>query len=306
MKFYYYSALVLVVTMLSIGGKGALVSQSYAIDIGRDDCSVFNRVPRNGYAVFGSAYPQNLFETAIQNHANYCCSLYSNKDISQESSTSVKREFLTYCEEHPRTDFAKSPWLYDHLVDVGFRYLDGIADLQYPNTLVDPQGQERTSRIQELGTNSKGAIPLVIRSEYLNYRGKKDFSTELMLSQSQSCEASLPRLREYDENWSTIPLAKKYLITCEIASCLANDEKNKLMAFCQDLTLERIEREDNFVQSIISEQWWASISNHFRDYALEYLTYDRMDNFLQKVVMMAKWLGFVDQKVPEITLMCSG
>ena len=55
-----------------------------------------------------------------------------------------------YCVENSTDDYIDSPWLYDHLVDVGFRYLDGVKDLQYDDTPTDIQGTQRREKITEI------------------------------------------------------------------------------------------------------------------------------------------------------------
>ena len=75
-----------------------------------------------------------------------------------------------YCLANPTDDFLDSPWLFDHLVDVGFRYLDGVKDLQYDNTPTDVKGTEWRKKITEIGSNSNGTIPLAIISEYQKFR----------------------------------------------------------------------------------------------------------------------------------------
>ena len=108
------------------------------------DCTSFTRVPHNSYQYFSSIYPQQLLEVAQNNLWNYCCK-YESKVIP--------REMMSYCTDHATKDYVKSPWLFDQLVDVGFRYLDGVQSLQYENAPLDAKGKERREKIEALGIN---------------------------------------------------------------------------------------------------------------------------------------------------------
>jgi hypothetical protein len=54
----------------------------------------------------------------------YCCK-YKKSYLIADQIKQCKNKFSDY--------YVDSPWLYDHLVDVGMRYLDGDVTLQYKN-----------------------------------------------------------------------------------------------------------------------------------------------------------------------------
>lgn len=82
-----------------------------------------------------------LTKAAQKNHRNYCC---------KEHNDITPPQMDEYCLANPTDDFLDSPWLFDHLVDVGFRYLDGVKDLQYDNTPTDVKGTEWREKITEM------------------------------------------------------------------------------------------------------------------------------------------------------------
>jgi len=53
-----------------------------------------------------------------------------------------------------------SPRLYDHLIDVGMRYLDGDSELQYPKNgpkkILDKKGKERREFVTAYGEKITG------------------------------------------------------------------------------------------------------------------------------------------------------
>ena len=59
--------------------------------------------------------------------------------------------------------------VFDHLIDVGFRYLDGVKSLQYEGAALDKKGTERREKINAYGENPNGAIPLAIMNDYTTY-----------------------------------------------------------------------------------------------------------------------------------------
>lgn len=277
--------------MILFFGSSSFAETSHAVE-----CSKYISIPQNGYESFSRIYPKELFQTAIKNHSNYCCKYHSNI---------VPAQMKTECENNPTDNYVDSPWLFDHFVDVGFRYLDGIENLQYDNTPIDIKWAERREKIIELGTNPNGAIPLAILNDYKTYRWDRNKDMEVLQSQTQSCQDSIIRFQSYNQQRDSLPIAQKYFIICEMSSCMASNEKNTLLAGCQNVAIDRVVQEDAYVQSIVVYQGEQALNTNFSAYARSYVTHNRMTALLEKIVTMAKWLWFVDSKVPEMTRMCS-
>ena len=111
---------------------------------------------------------------------------------------------------------------------------------------------------------------------------------DIVASQTQSCLESTQRFTDYNQNRDSIPLSKKYFIICEISSCLSSDEKNKFLTSCQNLAKQRIFHEDDFTQGVILVQANQAMTTSFNAYANGYLTNTRMNQFLEKTVLMTK------------------
>lgn len=91
-----------------------------------------------------------------------------------------------------------------------------------------------------------------------------------------------------------------------MSTCLAYNKKQiDRYATCTDLAAQRIIQEDQYVQAVIIHQEQQALATTFNAYARGYLNHHRLDALLEKIVMMAKGMGFVDNKVPELTRMCS-
>lgn len=122
----------------------------------------------------------------------------------------------------------------------------------------------------------------------------------------QECDQSLQRFSQWDSQRSSLPLSKKYVAVCEVSNCLAyNRKQSSQYNACTDLAAQRIIQEDQYVQAVIIHQEQQALSTTFNAYARGYLNQHRLDALLEKIVMMAKGMGFVDNKVPELTRMCS-
>lgn len=278
--------------IFSVHGSSSFAQTPEAVE-----CRVFNSVLKNWYEVFPSIYPVKLIQTAQKNHRNYCCKYHS-------TVTPVAMD--NYCLANKTDDYLDSPWLYDHLVDVGFRYLDGVPDLQYDDTPTDRKGTEWREKITEVWSNPNGTIPLSIMSQYKEYRWDRSKGPEIVQSQTQTCPDSVVRFVKYNEDRETLPLSQKYFVICELSSCMASNEKNAHLSFCQNLALERTIQEDTYVQGVIVYQGEQAIQTSFNSYARSYMNHNRLPALLEKIVTMAKWFWFVDSKVPEMTRMCSG
>lgn len=245
------------------------------------------------YSKYTSLYPEKLIETAQQHLTAYCCT--------------SKKEYLnttTICENITSDPYVDSPRLYDHLIDLGMRYLDGDSDLQYSQAPLDTKGKERRDFINEYGNNPTGWIPLELQNKYTQYRGTmvEDFD---IIENWKSCEQRAKVFSEYNQNRDSISLAKKYFIMCELSSCMVDGKKNNRISACQSLVTERITGERNYVQWLLLHQGTLALATNFEAYALWYINHDLFATLLEKIVMMSKWLGFVNNKVNEMTKMCS-
>ncbi len=250
------------------------------------------------FSAFTSIYPAKLLAVAQKNHKNYCCRDYNMK---------ISAEVENYCNNNATDTYVTSPWLFDHLIDVGFRYLDGVEDLQYEWAPLDNKGKERREKITVYGTNPNGSIPLAIMNDYTTYWWDRNKDLNMVQSATQNCTDSKERLSEYNTQRDSLSLVQKYFAICELSACLVgnNDQKSAFFSKCQQLSFQRIVQEDEYVQAVIIHQGQQAIATNFNAYARGYMNHNRLDALLEKIVMMAKGIGFVDSKVPEMTRMCS-
>lgn len=242
---------------------------------------------------YTAIYPEQLIKTAQQHLIAYCCA--------------NKKEYIdnqNICKDTTSDTYVDSPRLYDHLIDLGMRYLDGDSNLQYPQAPLDKQGEERRKWVTEYGDKPTGWIPLELQTKYTQYRWTmiEDFD---IIDSTKDCEKRDVKFAEYNKNRDTLSLAKKYFVLCELNSCMVDSTKNNRISACQSLVTERIIGERNYVQWLLLHQSTLALATNFEAYALWYINHDKFTKLLEKIVMMSKWLGFVNNKVNEMTRMCS-
>lgn len=285
-KIYRYLIIIL------LGYVPFAVTNLYATDITNNNCWTNNWFEDN-YAP--QLYPPDLVNLAKKNLHSYCC-----KKHYQESEGS--------CDDTTTTSqYVDSPRLFDHLVDVGMRYLDWDEKLQYDyngKVIVDQSGAARRKLITTYGDSVTGAIALVLRNSFIQYRWNmnEDFDT---LSMNDSCDSYRSKINQYSTQWNSLSLSKKYFIICKVASCMTKADNNSLLNACQQLVVNRIISERNYVQWILLYQSTLALDTNFNLYALGYINHDRFNTLLEKITMMDKWLNFVNSKVNQMTRTCS-
>ena len=247
------------------------------------------------YDKYQNIYPKALLDTAQKNLANYCCKNRKDKTTPETD---------TFCQNNPTDTFAESPWLYDHLIDVGMRYLDGDPIYQYPWAPVDSNGAKRIETSRAFGENIAWWIPLALTTEFSQQRWLDTLDTVSL--NMASCTDSKQRFEEkYNAKRDELPLAQKYFVICERSMCLTEWEKTNRLNICQQLAQNRINDEQQYVQSLLIQQWADALKINFDAYALGYVTREWFNSLFEKIIAMVKWFGFVNSKVNEMTKMCS-
>ena len=251
------------------------------------------------YKAYTNIYPESLILLAQNNLQKYCCKNKTPYLTEQQQSA---------CKDNKSEYYVDSPRLYDHLIDVGMRYLDGDETLQYKTSqwavVLDTKGKERREFVTQYGDTPTGRIPLELQQKYTEYRGTMIEDFEIWDSISTSCEESKGRFDTTNTARNTTSLSKKYFVMCELSSCMVDGKKNNRINACHSLVTQRIIWERDYVQWLLLYQSSLGLSTNFEAYAW-YINHDMFTALLEKIVMMSKWLGFVNNKVNEMTRMCS-
>lgn len=201
---------------------------------------------------FGDAYPVENARVAATHLLAYCCEKkWTNaEDCAGAGLATVLPGSLLY---------AESPYLYDHLIDVGFRRLDGDEATQYPDAKLDDAGKTRRKNIRDYATATNGVIPRIILEQY-------GMAWEVEKSIPYSSETN-PDFKTISKNRSTYGLKNKYFTTCYLAQYInngfisAHDVRESttvgntdLYNSCIRLANTVIEKEFNYVKFVMIQQ----------------------------------------------------
>ena len=274
-------------------------SSSYLLANNINDYGNCRNPDASWYLWYTNIYPSELVDLAQDNLKKYCCT---------QKKSYLSSSQIIQCKNNTSDYYVDSPWMYDHLVDVGMRYLDGDIALQYKtkngNIITDKKWKEWREFVSQYGSSPTWRIPLELQNKYTEFWGTmiEDFG---ILESDKDCELRLSQFEQYDKERENLTLAKKYFLLCEITSCMVDRKKNNRIDSCQSLVTQRILGERDYVQWLLILQGTRALSTNFEAYALWHVNQDKFSWLLEKIVMMSKWLGFVNNKVNEITKTCS-
>jgi hypothetical protein len=176
------------------------------------------------------------------------------------------------------TTYAHSPYLYDHLIDVAWRALDGTQALQYPGATLNAKGKEWRTFINEAGNLGQGTQPRLILETFRNQRIYSDSQTNL-----QECNT-------FQGIKTQMGLAEDYKAVCALSQCISqsilegnggipnlsagrkvNPEIVGLRA-CQTLANQRFHQEVQLVKAQMMQTSSRMLKTVSNTYLNEYLT----------------------------------
>ena len=226
----------------------------------------------------------------------------------------VSRHLRSYCNKN--SEWAESPYIFDHLVNIGFRKLDAIVWKTYDLT-PDTNWIEWQNKITAFSTQFSdswpGKTPVTQNTlgKFITDFTKYWPSTAPWISLTNSC--AVP-------NYDSLPLYSKYIATCEIARCISDDilqitnttnastdtSKNILTNnLCSSITTNRFISEAIQTKQLITRVWIRSITNTISSYSENYFIWNRRQNLFDKMTLFDQYMTFVNHKVQEWTPNCS-
>jgi hypothetical protein len=219
---------------------------------------------------FENVFPDDALTRAIKNLTAYCC-----EDILKQWEKPDER-----CSDPslPKSNYPESPYLFDHLIDVGFRRLEWINN--YSDVQVDPTGYARRNAIKEIATNPSIVAPSEIVKIYTGYRSlapKRMFKKiHLNMENMNATEAGL--VGQYINTYDTqVSLADKYNNLCRIARNIYERKPWKLISLwgdkiekgrsyysaCQKIAANKISQENMYVKAILIKKAADMIADNF-------------------------------------------
>ena len=245
------------------------------------------------------AFTQEMARKAIENLTAYCCKekLYNN---TKDKTVKEKRCEWEAKEKLP-SFFADSAFLYDHIIDVRIRSLDGLKKNESdPNTLyptLDPTGIKRRGFIRTVAQNPNGEISSKILPKYTQYRGLKNDFNDIERRIEDFSSWDVKKLANFLKDYRNPPpednditttlnvtLADKYNNICFLA---ANIYKSPAIRFnntyykaCRQLIAHRVAQENLLVKSIIINQANQLLLKNLTKITNEQFAQDKLMNLL--------------------------
>lgn len=206
---------------------------------------------------------------------------------------------------------AESDYLFDHMIDIGFRSLDAYDDktLRY-NIEADTKWLERQRLLKEYANPINNTIPETIIQSFNTFRpsAEKPWNT---LSIDTNCNIT-------DTN--NISLYWRYKAVCETALCIVNkkifvtqntSDKSSIAKttsnpnLCEQLAQKRYWNEVSYIKQLVARAWTRTITNLIEQYTKNYFVNNRWQSLYEKFTKFDQDLSFVNRKIQEGTPVCS-
>lgn len=202
------------------------------------------------------------------------------QDYCAEKSTS-RDEPCTNCL------YAQSPFMFDHLYNVGMRKLDGIED-QCTMYGIDCQFQDgydghvgRREKITELAEDTEGHPPAELMGNFRKYRWDQESWLEKDIVAN--------RYEEMCREASNV----RDLIGQNDNSFAALQSSQDLTKLCKDAVRVRYVQEWQFVRTLMVEKWIQYHVENLQSYMREYFTKNRLADLLDKYIYLDGCFGMV-------------
>ncbi len=286
--------------VLVIGG--VVLSMSFVRAEETSDCNLVTtfvqwgkiNLPSSLVSRYSQIYSQNDLEVAFVHLWSYCCQEKLGKNQCADSNNLP-------------SEVPESPYFFDHLIDVGFRKLDGDPRISYDALVLNSRWMERRNTITDLATSAEWSKPEQIFAYFQKYR-----KPENLFKDGSQIGCSNFSLKPISEAW----LANRYLQVCAAASCIVQNEAFTSLGFwvtnsntiknrCNSMAFDRYKREVDYVETVSLYQSSKILTDGFHSYMSDYFLQNRRVTLMEKFADMDSSFATVVQKVMEWTKQCS-
>ncbi len=237
-----------------------LPSKSFAWDCSFVDSDKEKKVPVKYSAVFS----KEDFNRAVDNLRAYCCNNYPEMPVCNLANEV--------------DDYPQSEYLYDHLVDVAFRKLDGFTWNYVYGLEPDILWLEWRKIITKVSLSITWDIAGRIWEEYDKYRKLKWYKYNSGF------------LLDYN-NIEKVSLSDKYYFVCDIIKDLINEDmiwREKLSDVyydkCRAMAYKRIEDENLYVKTVMINASNQLLKSSFDAYLIKYFVQEKLSALKAKIV----------------------
>ena len=214
---------------------------------------------KNNYNEYTQFLPAEAFHQALINLKAYCCAQVVNPPCTDKEKANLPKKYM------------ESAYLFDHLIDISMRRLDGNKALAY-GLEPDPTGSERRTKINEIASTTTGIPANEIEKIYKSYR---------TLHENENFD-----ITKYNAgNSATFSLRDKYNTLCPTIKNLYEDikggtndiiiwwylDENSFFNGCENLVQKRVEKENGYIKilmvqksnQLLNESMKAFTQKHF-------------------------------------------
>jgi len=281
--------------MISIWAiTGSVFAHDCALVLDNNSESILNNYTIN-YTKYQNFLPVEAFNQALIHLKAYCCSQVTSKSCSQKEKENLPKIY------------PESAYLFDQILDVMMRRLDGNKELAY-GLEPDPTGSARRQNITEIANNTSGLTPKHIETLYTEYRtlhANTTKFTDIVLNNYQK------------NNLATLSLLDKYTTLCsltkDIYTKMQKDQtiviwwyadKNSFFSKCENMVNDRVKRENGYVKILMVQKSNQLFDESMKAYTKKHFVEEKLMGLWNLVAKVKDIFKTIVQQAP-VSKSCS-
>jgi len=271
--------------MIAIGIIGGIFVNAEGSKI--NDCNIVlgNAIDGVTYRFSQTPYKEVLsisgFKQALTNLKAYCCKNPDLLSCPKEEANKLPQKY-----------FPESESLFDQLLDVAIRRLDGITWLAY--TLSDPTGLERRTKITEIAKSATGTQASTIEGLYTGYRTVHEYADLNIV------------INNYNKGIGTVSLKDKYDTVCrlmrDIYDGVGNSNKglisSTILNACENLVTDRVNREIGYTKILMVQKSNQLFDEGTKAYTKKYFVQEKLMALWDLITKVMDMFETVVQQAP--------
>lgn len=233
--------------------------------------------------------PIEWFKTVVYNLKAYCCS-QNLIECSKDEKTNL-----------PKKNFPESANIFDHLLDINMRRLDGISSLAYQKE-VDPMAKIRREKINAIAADPKGKQAMTIEWLFTWYRNPH----------KKYIKNTTEVLKNYDTtNISILSMDDKYNKLCEITKLIYENiqikgtlsigtynESNSFYKKCENMVRERVQRETQYTKLLMIQKSTQMFNTTFSTYTKTHFVEEKLMGLRNLITKVKDYFQTIVQQAP--------
>lgn len=251
------------------------------VDSADVDINIF-KITAQDAGIDYSLLPEDAQERVSKNLRAYCC----DQNILKEVTCSKTKTDIP-----PDWYYPQSTYLFDHMIDVILRRLDGNPDLIYPDVALDPIGKEWREKVRELASDPAWTTPLLILNTAKPYWIDKDAS--LLWLYNKVCKSA------YDI------YTKKFTGQEWITNTPGALPTSRSQSVCDLLVEQRIQYELKYISVLINTSANRTLENYMQKHLSNYFATTRLSQLQSTIAQMVDAFQTVNRFIVEWTKQCS-